>query len=275
MPPVENHVAWLRPTAAAAGLLLLWLLEGWRRLPERRAGASRLRHAVRNLTLGSTGGMLLAVTVAGTTATALEWSSAGRFGLLHTLPLPAPLRLVTAILLMDFWSWGWHLACHKVPFLWRFHRVHHSDPAMDVTTAFRFHPGELLFSGVVRLPVLLLFGLSAAELLTYETLLLGSSQFHHAALRAGWWDRKLRIVLVTPAVHRIHHARERELTNSNYASLLTWWDRLLGTWRDPVEDGIGGTTVPSCGLDGMDGDEWQTLKGLGLSPVRQVRESEN
>lgn len=258
MPSPEMHAAWLRPAAAAAGLLLLWLTESLQRLPLRPRHQSRLLHAVRNLTLGALGAGLLRVIAAGSTAAVLEWSATAQSGLLFRLSLPSELRLVAAIVLMDCWTWSWHRACHRIPFLWRFHRVHHSDPAMDVTTAFRFHPGELLISAFARLPLLFVLGLTATELLLYETLLLASSQYQHSALSCSWWDRILQRLLVTPSVHRVHHSPQRELTNSNYAAVLNCWDRLFGTWRAPQETGDSlNTGVPECGLEELRGEgQW-------------------
>jgi sterol desaturase/sphingolipid hydroxylase (fatty acid hydroxylase superfamily) len=255
MPNPDIHAAWLRPAAAAAGLLLLWQFESLQRLPLRPRHRSRLLHAVRNLTLGALGAGLLRVVAAGLTAAVLEWSATAQSGLLFAASLRSELRLVAAVVLMDFWTWSWHRACHRIPFLWRFHRLHHSDPAMDVTTAFRFHPGELLISAFARLPLLVVLGLTATELLLYETLLLASSQYQHAALSCNWWDRALRWLLVTPSVHRVHHSPQREFTNSNYASVLNCWDRLFGTWREPQETGDGHNTgVPECGLEELRGE---------------------
>ena len=258
MPNPEIHAAWLRPAAAAAGLLLLWQIESLQRPPLRPRYQPRLLHAVRNLTLGALGAGLLRVVAAGSTAVVLEWSATAQTGLLFRLSLPSELRLVAAIVLMDGWTWSWHRACHRIPLLWRFHRVHHSDPAMDVTTAFRFHPIELLISAFARLPLLLALGLTATELLLYETLLLASSQYQHSALSCSWWDQVLRRLLVTPSVHRVHHSPQREFTNSNYASVLNCWDRLFGTWREPQETGDSlNTGVPDCGLEELPGEgQW-------------------
>jgi sterol desaturase/sphingolipid hydroxylase (fatty acid hydroxylase superfamily) len=262
----ETDAGWLRPAAAAAGLLLLWHLESLQKHPPRPRNPSRLLHAGRNLTLGAINALVLRAVAAGFTAAATEWLTTTQTGLLYALTLPSAIRPVLALLLLDFWTWYWHRACHRVPFLWRFHRVHHSDPAMDVTTAFRFHPVELLLSTIIRLPVLALIGATVTELLVYETLLLASSQFQHAALSGGRWDQALRRVLVTPSVHRIHHSPERPLTNSNYASLLNCWDRLFGTWRTPAEEDLPpNAAAPECGLYGLHEEHWQTISGLILN----------
>jgi sterol desaturase/sphingolipid hydroxylase (fatty acid hydroxylase superfamily) len=209
------------------------------------------------------------VTGVAATAAVLEWTADRQSGLLYWLPAVVGLRSAAALLMLDLWSWFWHWACHRSAFLWRFHRVHHSDPDMDVTTAFRFHPGELFCSSLARIPVIWVLGVAPSELLVYEAVLLASAQFHHSALAGGFWDERLRSLIVTPAMHRIHHARERQLTNSNYASLLSCWDRLFGTWQPPVE-GTGGRNdaIPSCGLDGTDSETWQSIAGMAVSPLR-------
>ena len=275
--PIES-IPLLRPAAAASGLLLLWLLEARIGTPRRQPEVSWFRHAARNLSLAGINATLMPVTAAAITAATIEWASSNQLGLLNWCILSPAIELLTGVLLMDVWTWFWHRTCHQLPFLWRFHRVHHSDPDMDVTTAFRFHPGELLLSAFARLPVICLLGLAAWHLLVYETLLLAASQFHHAALPAGRWDEFLRRWIVTPAIHRIHHARELPFTNSNYSSLLSCWDKLFGTWQNPLETAPNSTThtgpkPPSCGLNGMDSETWQTLPGMTLTPCLGVQKS--
>src|SRR5215813_5385924 len=118
-----------------------------------------------------------------------------------------------AILLFDAWMYLWHRANHQLDFLWRFHRVHHSDPEMDVTTAIRFHAGEILISSALRLAVIPLLGITNRQLLVYEMLLLPVILFHHSnVLIPERLDAILRLVIVTPAIHRVHHSRLRAET---------------------------------------------------------------
>lgn len=192
------------------------------------------------------------------------WSrtaSAG-FGLLHRFPLPIWLHALLTILLLDCWTYAWHRANHEMAFLWRFHRMHHSDPWMDVTTARRFHPGEILFSSILRLPLIFLLGIHLWELLLYGALMGLVVDFHHAniALPARE-DRWLRGLIVTPAMHKVHHSRIRAETDSNYASLLSVWDRLFGTFRLRTD-----LTAIRIGLDEWNDPAHQTLKGLIRTP---------
>ncbi|MHB8521637.1 MAG: sterol desaturase family protein [Limisphaerales bacterium] len=183
--------------------------------------------------------------------------------MLHWLELPAAARLAIGLLLFDAWMYGWHRLNHRLRFLWRFHRTHHSDPRMDVTTAHRFHLGEIIFSSSLRIPVLALLGLSLAELAVYETVQFMVVQWHHANIALPpRLDRWLRLFVVTPAMHKVHHSRWGPETDSNYSSLLSIWDRIFRTFRlraDPRSIVFG--------LDHFDDPEQQTLAGLFKTPL--------
>ena len=168
---------------------------------------------------------------------------------------------------MDGWTYGWHRLNHRVPFLWRFHRAHHSDAQMDVTTASRFHIGEILFSNCLRIPLILLLGIQLWELVLYETALLAVIQFHHANVGVPpRLDQLLRCFIVTPAMHKVHHSRWQPETDSNYSSLLSIWDRLFRSFRlrdDP-------RTI-QFGLDEFARPENQTLAGILKTPLKAGR----
>ena len=124
------------------------------------------------------------------------------------------------------------MANHRIRFFWLFHRARHADTDMDTTTALRFHPGELVLSTFIRMPVIIFIGMSFAEIVVFETMLNISTLFHHCNLATPEkWDRVLRAVIVTPNVHRVHHSMEMFETNSNYTSLLSVWDRLFRSFR--------------------------------------------
>ncbi|MDX1531724.1 MAG: sterol desaturase family protein [Rhodothermales bacterium] len=170
-------------------------------------------------------------------------------------------------MVFDVWTYAWHRINHRVPFLWRFHRVHHADAEMDVTTASRFHVGELALSSALRIPLIVLVGVYAWELLLYETLMFAVVQFHHANVGLpARLDRALRAVIVTPAMHKVHHSRLQPETDSNYSSLFSWWDRLFRSFRlreRPEEIRFG--------LDAFDGEAHRTLGGLLRMPLAPVR----
>jgi sterol desaturase/sphingolipid hydroxylase (fatty acid hydroxylase superfamily) len=154
-----------------------------------------------------------------------------------------------ALLILDFAIWLQHLVTHKVPFLWRFHRVHHADRDFDVTTALRFHPLEILASMVLKIGVIYLLGPQAIAVVLFEVILNGTAMFNHTNLRLPLWlDRAVRLVLVTPDMHRVHHSIHRHEHDSNYGFALSVWDRIFRTYRPKPEAGHEEMTV---------GLEWQ------------------
>lgn len=176
---------------------------------------------------------------------------AGRmgWGLFNALDWPLWLEVVLAILILDLAIWAQHLVTHKVPILWRFHRVHHADRDFDVTTALRFHPVEILASMMLKIGLVYLLGPAALAVLLFEIILNGTAMFNHSNLRLPLWlDRVVRLVLVTPDMHRVHHSIHRHEHDSNYGFALSVWDRMFRTYRPMPEAGHDKMTV---------GLEWQ------------------
>jgi sterol desaturase/sphingolipid hydroxylase (fatty acid hydroxylase superfamily) len=236
---------------AAAGLTLILGLEGW--LPAATGRRGRARHAARNLALGLLNAVALILLAAPLIARVSAWAEDGGFGLLRVLSLPPAVAVAAAFLLFDAWMYLWHRANHTFSFLWRFHRLHHSDAEMDATTAVRFHVGETLISSVLRLAVIPLLGVTVHQLLIYETLLLPVILFHHGNVRfPERLDRWLRLLVVTPAIHRVHHSRLRAESDSNYSSVFSFWDRVAGTLRLRRD----GRPV-NFGLPEREGEEWR------------------
>jgi hypothetical protein len=133
---------------------------------------------------------------------------------------------------MDLTFYYWHRLNHTRPLLWRFHNVHHADPDMDVTTSFRFHWGEVLYSTVFRLLQVSLIGAVPLTYLVYEVVFNGATMFHHSNLRLPVaWERRLNRVFVTPRMHGVHHSAVGPETNSNYSVIFSWWDRLNRSLR--------------------------------------------
>ena len=193
--------------AALAVLAMLLVLEGAHPFFDfYRQRKGRARHAVRNLALGLANGALVALVFAGLWVLVAAWADERGVGLLNLLRdgfgLPGWAHAVAAVFLLDAWTYAWHRMNHVVPFLWHFHRVHHADTHMDVTTASRFHTGEIVLSSLLRVGVIAAVGAYAWELVLYETLMFAVVQFHHAnlGLPAGL-DRALRAVVVTPNLH--------------------------------------------------------------------------
>jgi sterol desaturase/sphingolipid hydroxylase (fatty acid hydroxylase superfamily) len=202
--------------------------------------------------------------LSGLTVKAIAWADVRSLGLTQQFALSDAAGTVFVFLLFDIWMFFWHMANHRIGFLWRFHRAHHSDIEMDTTTALRFHPGELILSTFIRLPVVLLLGMSFAQLVFFELVLNLSTLFHHSNLAVPErWDRVLRTVIVTPNMHRVHHSVELSETNSNFTSLLSMWDRLYRTFR-LRED----TRAITIGLPRFREEKWQRLWGFLITPVQ-------
>lgn len=142
----------------------------------------------------------------------------------------AVLLLLLDIVLLDLWTYGLHRAYHRVPVLWRFHKVHHFDEFLDTTSAFRFHFGEVIISALLRLAPIALLAIPLAHVLIFEILLLMTAIFHHSNLRLpSWLERPLSRVIVTPSIHWVHHHAVRADTDSNYAAVFSVWDRLFSS----------------------------------------------
>ncbi len=264
-------VSTLGEAQVAAYVVGLVLFVAWESLRPffdffRSSPRSRTLHIVKNLVLGAINSLVIAVVFVAAWVAASIWAEANDFGLLNQLSrlgLPGWAHAVGAILLFDAWTYVWHRLNHRVAFLWRFHRVHHADAHMDVSTAGRFHVGEIVFSSILRIPLIALLGVYAWELLLYETIMFAVVQFHHAnvGLSPGL-DRLLRAVIVTPAMHKVHHSRLQPETDSNYSALFSFWDRVARSFRlreDPH-------TI-DFGLDEFDDPEHETLAGLMKLPL--------
>ncbi|NJD36302.1 MAG: sterol desaturase family protein [Betaproteobacteria bacterium] len=172
------------------------------------------------------------------------------WGLLNNIDLPGWLALLLAVVAMDFAIWLQHVMVHAVPVLWRLHQVHHADPDYDVTTGARFHPLEIILSMLIKFSVIAVLGAPAAAVLVFEVLLNATAMFNHANVKLpGDVDAALRLLLVTPDMHRVHHSTDNAEANSNFGFNLSLWDRLFGTYhyaaRLPQESmhiGVAGLT---------------------------------
>lgn len=177
-------------------------------------------------------------------------NAASPIGFLAILPLPFPVTFAIGFILMDLTFYYWHRANHLVPILWRFHNVHHVDPDLDVTTSFRFHFGEILYSSVFRMLQIGLLGITPLLYLTYELFFQAATIFHHSNLRIPiGFERLLNKVVVTPRMHSIHHSVVGRETNSNYSVIFRWWDLLnrslrLNIMQSDITIGVAGYSRP-------------------------------
>lgn len=174
---------------------------------------------------------------------ALVAAEQGR-GLFNLVAVPGWLAIVASVVVLDLAIYFQHRLFHAVPWLWRLHRMHHADLEFDVTTGLRFHPLEILLSMGIKLAVVTVLGAPAVAVVLFEVLLNATSMFNHGNVRLpARIDRWLRLLVVTPDMHRVHHSIVREETDSNFGFNLPWWDRLFATYRDQPAAGHLGMTI--------------------------------
>ncbi|HUG98800.1 MAG TPA: sterol desaturase family protein [Gammaproteobacteria bacterium] len=243
--------------------VLLVLLAAQRRWPARGDGRPARRQLV-NFGLVLVDTALLRV---GFPVLAVAWSvTMHGGGLFGWLDWPAWLAIPVAVLLLDVAIYWQHRLLHMWPLLWRLHRVHHCDPSFDVTTGVRFHPLEIALSMGIKLGLIMLLGPHPAAVLAFEVLLSAGSLFTHTDIALPrQLDRRLRWLIVTPSMHRIHHSIRRVETDSNYGFHLSVWDRLFGSY---TAEPAGDERSMPIGLEDWREPREQTLVSLLLNPFR-------
>jgi sterol desaturase/sphingolipid hydroxylase (fatty acid hydroxylase superfamily) len=246
--------------------LSLFLLE--RFIPLRRVKRPLLGRLTVNLSFAAVAFVTVSLTVRPAAEAMLGWTGHSGFGLAQLAAIPSVLRPLLAFLLMDLTFYWWHRANHRIPLLWRFHNVHHLDPDMDVSTAFRFHFGELAFSSAFRVAQIGLIGPSLGSYLFYEAVFQAGTLFQHSNLRLPIGSERLLVrLLVTPRMHGIHHSQVPGETNSNYATLFSFWDRLHRTLRLNIPQ-----SEIDIGIPGYAGDRDNSLGNALLAPFRAQRD---
>jgi sterol desaturase/sphingolipid hydroxylase (fatty acid hydroxylase superfamily) len=245
--------------------LVLLGLERWMPLRESRvAFVSRL---FVNLLITGLAFTAAALVVRPVATELLDWSRTDVIGLVGLLSLPPVAAGVLTFLLMDVSFYYWHRLNHEVPFLWRFHNVHHVDPDLDVTTAARFHFGEVGLSAAFRAVQITVIGTTPLVYVVYEAVFQACTLFHHSNLRLPLrLERVLNRVIVTPRMHGIHHSQVQDETNSNYSTVFVWWDWLHRSLR---------LNVPQSrivvGVPGYSGADDNRIRSLLLMPFRRQR----
>lgn len=243
--------------AFVAGLAVFFILErfAW---PYARRPLFNKSHLLRN------GAFVL------TTVLASRWwvvpltLAATRTPVGRPLDLPEPLLLAVHLILLDLALYVWHRLNHEIPFLWRFHEIHHRDAHMDSTTALRFHFGELMLSALFRCGVIMLLAIPFAHVLLYEALVVVCIFFHHSNIRLPTgWERRLSPYIITPGLHWMHHHKKRIDTDSNYGVSIVFWDKLFGTYTPAARK----PDMP-LGVEGTKGD--LSLKKLMMRPFQRA-----
>ena len=238
---------------------LLWSLESIAPLYRYRNG--RVRHALSNVALA----VLLVLTNLGlsfSSAYLSSFSVSHSVGLFAMIALPVWFQAVLGVVALDLFAYFAHVLLHKSWLGWQFHRVHHSESAVDVTTAFRQHPGETVWRILWQLAAIVVFGLPLWVVIVYLILSTLNAQLEHANIEVNRsLDRFLRLLIVKPHMHKVHHSRDQKQTDSNYSNIFSLWDRVFGTYTSEVD-----FQSLRYGLDGFDAKERQTLQGLLKMP---------
>jgi sterol desaturase/sphingolipid hydroxylase (fatty acid hydroxylase superfamily) len=246
------------------------IMAAWEVLAPRRAlSEGRAARWPSNLGIVVVDALVVRLAVPTAAVGASLYAAGHGIGLFHHLNLRLSVAALLGFLVLDLVIYAQHVVFHHVPWLWRLHRMHHADLDIDVTTGFRFHPFEILISLGVKIVVVLTFGIPPVAVFVFEVMLNATSLFNHSNVSMpAWLDRMVRLVLVTPDMHRVHHSVVRQETDSNFGFNLPWWDRLFGTYRGAPQAGHNGMTI---GLPVFrDGKELR-LDRMLTQPFRQDR----
>jgi len=244
-------------------LMAVWELVA----PRRVLSVSKAQRWASNLALVLINTLSLRLVFPAAAVGMAAFAAAEGWGLLNAVDLPFWLSALISLVVLDFVIWLQHVMFHAVPALWRLHRVHHADLDYDLTTGARFHPIEILLSMVIKFAAIAALGPPVVAVILFEVILNGMAMFNHANVRLpARIDRALRWLVVTPDMHRVHHSAEDDETNSNFGFNLSWWDRLLGTYRDQPRAGHLGMTIGIRGY--RDAREVDRLPGMLMLPFR-------
>lgn len=201
------------------------------------------------------------------------WAGTKSIGFFNWVEVPSIVAIIISFLILDWSIWFTHVLSHKIPILWRVHRMHHADPDMDVTTAIRFHPIEILLSMAWKSLLILALGAPPISVLIFEIVLNGGAMFNHTNIRLpAPLDKFARLLIVTPDMHRVHHSQRVRETDSNYGFSLSIWDRMFGTYTDQPQDGHDKMKI---GLDYCDGEKSTGLIYSLSLPFDSVRKEES
>ncbi|WP_028572989.1 sterol desaturase family protein [Desulfonatronum lacustre] len=257
-----EHEHWWRLAFFAGALLLFGIAEHL--FPRRRTPPQRMIRWVGNLGLVA-GSLLLLRILFPVLPVGLALLATERgWGLLNNVPLPYPGQFIAGLLLLDLVIYFQHRALHYWIPLWRIHRVHHADTVFDLTTGVRFHPLEYILSMGIKLLVVLVLGPPALAVIVFEIMLNGVSMFNHSNIRLPLAaDARLRRLVVTPDMHRVHHSTNMKEANRNFGFNFPWWDRLFRTYQDQPAQGHEHMPI---GLNIFRDANFQKLRKLLLMP---------
>lgn len=231
------------------------------------AGALKSRRWLTNLSMVIISSICLRIIFPAAAVGTALWTQSAGYGLFNNFEAPKAFVGIFCFVLLDFAVWLEHFASHKVPLLWRIHRMHHSDQGFDLTTALRFHPLEIVLSMVWKAGIIVLIGAPVFAVLVFEIVLNGMAMFNHAnAKLPKRLERVLRTLVVTPDMHRVHHSTINKETDSNYGFNFSFWDRIFSTYIDQPSLGHSGMKI---GLNDFQGAQTSSLKWALLLPFRK------
>jgi sterol desaturase/sphingolipid hydroxylase (fatty acid hydroxylase superfamily) len=219
----------LQPLILISMLVLMYCVENF--FPYLNPPFDKKKHYRRNFTISLVSFLLNAV-VGTLVVIVVELTAKNHWGLLNHLALPLTIKLVTAVLLFDFLGYLGHNLAHKIPFLWRFHRIHHSDSHLNVSSSLRFHPVDVIYAqGISQCVIVVLIGMPVAAFVIYGSIAIPLLILQHSNVRfPKRFEQVVSLVFSTPGWHKIHHSSNQKETDSHYGDVFTFWDRIFGTW---------------------------------------------
>lgn len=231
---MNDFIRSIQPYTLAGVFVLTYLAEHI--IPQRKDIIDH-RHDLVNILIGLFNLVIIAV-VGIQFQNAIAWLNSKHFGLLLLVNIPSVIGIVAGVLLIDIFMYWWHRVNHEWRFLWYFHKFHHVDTKLNSTSALRFHAGELLLSFVTKMIAFSLLGISLSAILVHGLLFFPIAVFHHSNLKiSGRRDLMIRKIIVSPGMHRIHHSIIKSETNSNYSSILPYWDKLFRSYvKKPAKE---------------------------------------
>lgn len=240
MSPSLELVARIAAAAAVFAVMALWEALA----PRRPWSVGRLARWPHNLGIVVIDALAVRILIPAAAVGAALVAAGNGWGLFHVAGLRLSLASLLGFLALDVAIYAQHVAFHKVPLLWRLHRMHHADLDIDVTTGVRFHPIEIVLSMLIKIAVVLALGIPPLAVFVFEVVLNATSMFNHGNVAMpSWLDRVLRLIVVTPDMHRVHHSIAPRETDSNFGFNLPWWDRLFGTYRAAPQAGHDRMTI--------------------------------
>jgi len=243
---IAEHEGLIRLSVFGGVLVLMLVLETI--FPRKTRTQNRLLHIATNMGIVVLYTILMRVIVivvaVGAAVGVAAFAMENGWGLLNLIDMPIWVHIFISTILLDLAVYWQHVASHKIPIIWAFHKMHHADRDIDATTGIRFHPVEIVLSMAYKMLIVLILGPHVVGVILFEVILNGSAMFNHANLRLPLWlDKVVRLVFVTPDMHRVHHSVIARETNSNYGFNLSMWDKIFGSYIDQPKDGHDDMTI--------------------------------